>query len=323
MAETFRDLIADNKRKSFLLVVVFVLFTLAVAGILALAIIFMMDPGLVDHMSWSTGILVGACAAAVSFLLMYLAYMSGDQFILGISGARPMEKSADPRLFNVVEEIAIAAGIPMPKVYLIHDSAPNAFATGRDPEHASVAITTGLREKLNREELQGVLAHEISHIRNYDIRLMMLLAVLIGTIVMLADFFWQIQWYSGGRSSSRSSSDKGDSKGWIVLVIFVLALLLALVAPLLAQIIQLAVSRQREYLADASAVELTRNPLGLANALRKIDDDPEVLESANRGTAHLYIANPIKKFEARANSVFASHPPIKDRIRRLLALVGQ
>jgi heat shock protein HtpX len=323
MAETFRDLIADNKRKSFLLVVVFVLFTLVVAGVLALAIIFMMDPGLVDRMSWSTGILAGACAAVVSFLLMYLAYMSGDQFILGISGARPMEKSADPQLFNVVEEISIAAGIPVPKVYLIHDRAPNAFATGRDPEHASVAITTGLREKLNREELQGVLAHEISHIRNYDIRLMMLLAVLIGTIVMLADFFWQIQWYSGGRSSSRSSSDKGDSKGWIVLVIFVLALLLALVAPLLAQIIQLAVSRQREYLADASAVELTRNPLGLANALRKIDDDPEVLESANRGTAHLYIANPIKKFEARAESVFASHPPIKDRIRRLLALVGQ
>jgi heat shock protein HtpX len=307
-----------------LLVVVFVLFTLVVAGVLALAIIFTMDPGLVDHMSWSTGILVGACAAVVSFVLMYLAYMSGDQMILAISGARPMEKSADPQLFNVVEEIAIAAGIPMPKVYLIHDSAPNAFATGRDPEHAAVAITTGLREKLNREELQGVLAHEVSHIRNYDIRLMMLLAVLIGTIVMLADFFWQIQWYSGGRSSSRSSgSDKGDGKGLIVLVIFILAILLAAIAPLLAQIIQLAVSRQREYLADASAVELTRNPLGLANALRKIDDDPNVLESANRGTAHLYIANPIKKFEARANSVFASHPPIKDRIRRLLALVGQ
>jgi heat shock protein HtpX len=320
MAETFRDLIADNKRKSFLLVVVFVLFTLVVAGVLALAIIFSVDPGLVDHMSWSTGILVGACAAVVSFLLMYFAYLSGDQLILGISGARPMEKSADPQLFNVVEEIAIAAGIPMPKVYLIHDSAPNAFATGRDPEHASVAITTGLREKLNREELQGVLAHEISHIRNYDIRLMMLLAVLIGTIVMLADFFWQIQWYSGRRSSSR---DKGDGKGWIVLVIFILAILLAAIAPLLAQIIQLAVSRQREYLADASAVELTRNPLGLANALRKIDDDPNVLESANRGTAHLYIANPIKKFEARANSVFASHPPIQDRIRRLLALVRE
>src|SRR5260370_24091974 len=136
--------------------------------------------------------------------------MGGDQLILGIGGARPMEKSADPQLFNVVEEIALAAGIPMPKVYLIHDRAPNAFATGRDPEHASVAITTGLREKLNREELQGVLAHEISHIRNYDIRLMMLLAVLIGTIVILAEFFLQIHGYSRGRSCSRSRSHQAD-----------------------------------------------------------------------------------------------------------------
>jgi heat shock protein HtpX len=322
MPETFRDLIADNKRKSFWLVVVFVLFTLVVAGVLALAIILTMDPDLVDQISWSTGIIVGVAAALVSFFLMYLAYMSGDQMILGISGARPIEKAEDPQLFNVVEEMAIAAGVPTPKVYLIHDSAPNAFATGRDPEHASIAITTGLREKLNREELQGVIAHEMSHVRNYDIRLMMLLALLIGTIVMLADYFWQVQWFAGGRrSSSRRDSDSGDKGGLIVVVIMVLAVILAAIAPLLAQLIQLAVSREREYLADASAVELTRNPLGLANALRKIDDDPDVLETANRGTAHLYIANPIKKFEARANSAFASHPPIKDRIRRLESLV--
>jgi heat shock protein HtpX len=323
MPETFRDLIAENKRKSFWLVVGFVLFTLVVAGVLALAIILYLDPELVDQVSWSTGLFVGAIAAGVSFFLMYLAYMSGDQMILSISDARPMEKSDDPQLFNVVEEIAIAAGIPMPRVYLIPDSAPNAFATGRDPEHASVAITTGLREKLNRDELQGVIAHEISHIRNYDIRLMMLLAVLIGTLVMLADFFWRIQWLGGsGRRSSRDDGKSG-SGGIILLVVFVLAVLLAIIAPFLAQIIQLAVSRQREYLADASAVELTRNPLGLANALRKIDDDPAVLHSANRGTAHLYIANPIKTFEARADTVFASHPPIKDRIRRLLSLVRE
>jgi heat shock protein HtpX len=324
MAETFRDMIADNKRKSFWLVVVFVLFNIVVAGVIGLGIILYLDPELADDISWTSGILTGVGVALVSFFLMYLAYMAGDQLILYTNGAKPMQKSDDPQLFNVVEEIAIAAGIPMPSVYLIHDPAPNAFATGRDPQHASVAITTGLREKLNREELQGVIAHEISHIRNYDIRLMMLLAVLIGSVVMLADFFWQVMWFSGsGRRGRSSSSSKDGGGGWIVLIVVVLAILLAMIAPILAQIIQLAVSRQREYLADASAVELTRNPLGLANALRKIDADPNVLETANRGTAHLYIANPIKKFEARANSVFASHPPIQDRINRLLALVHQ
>ena len=326
MAETFRDMIAENKRKSFWLVVVFVLFNVVVAGIIGLAIIFYLDPELADHMSWTSGILIGVVAALVSFLLAYLSYMSGDQLILYTNGAKPMQKSDDPQLFNVVEEIAIAAGIPMPSVYLIQDPAPNAFATGRDPQHASVAITTGLREKLNREELQGVIAHEISHIRNYDIRLMMLLAVLIGSIVMLADFFWQVMWFSGGRrgrSSNSNSNNKDSGGGWIVLIVVVLAILLAMIAPILAQIIQLAVSRQREYLADASAVELTRNPLGLANALRKIDADPHVLATANRGTAHLYIANPIRKFEERADSAFASHPPIQDRIKRLMALVHE
>ncbi len=325
MAETFRDMIAENKRKSFWLVVVFVLFILVVAGVIGLAIVLYIDPELADHLSWSSGILTGVAVALVAFFLMYLAYTAGDQMILYTNGAKPIQKSDDPQLFNVVEEIAIAAGIPMPSVYLIHDPAPNAFATGRDPQHASVAITTGLREKLNREELQGVIAHEISHIRNYDIRLMMLLAVLIGSVVMLADFFWQVMWFggSGRRSRSSSSSNNKDSGGWIVLIVVVLAILLALIAPILAQIIQLAVSRQREYLADASAVELTRNPLGLVNALRKIDADPHILATANRGTAHLYIANPIKKFEARADSVFASHPPIQDRIKRLLALVHQ
>ena len=319
---TFRDLIAENKRKSFWLVTLFVLFVLVVAGVIALAIIFYFDPELAGHISWGTGIAIGLIVAGVSFFLMYLAYMSGDQLILSVSGAKPLEKADDPQLFNVVEEIAIAAGLPMPKVYLIHDSAPNAFATGRDPQHASVAITTGLREKLDREELQGVLAHEISHIRNYDIRLMMLMAVLIGTIVMLADLLWQILWYApSGSSGRRSRDDKGS--GAVMLVIFVLAIFLGIIAPLLAQIIQLAVSRQREYLADASAVELTRNPIGLARALRKIDDDPDQLKTANRGTAHLYIANPIKKFEGRADTVFASHPPIKDRILRLEALVHQ
>lgn len=322
MRATFRDLIAANKRNSVLLVAVFVLFVAALALVLALAAISLYDPQATQHIRWQEGILAGLVAAGIAFFFSFLGYFSGANMILGMSGAKPLAKRDDPQLYNVVEEMAIAAGIPMPQVYLILDSAPNAFATGRDPEHAVVAITSGLRTKLNREELEGVIAHEIAHIRNYDIRLMLLLTVLIGTVVMLSDFFWQLLRFSPprGRSSSHGNDrDKGGNP--LMLVLVVVAIILAILAPILAQIIQLAVSRQREYLADASAVQLTRNPQGLANALKKIDQDPDVLETANRGTAHLFIANPIKRFEARASSMFASHPPMQDRIARLEALV--
>jgi heat shock protein HtpX len=213
--------------------------------------------------------------------------------------------------------MAIAAGVPAPKVYLIEDSAPNAFATGRDPEHASVTVTSGLRAKLTRDELQGVIAHEMSHVRNYDIRLMLLMAVLVGTVAVMADYLLRATWFTGGRSR-RDDRDSGG--GALAGVILLVAIVLAIFAPIMAQIIQLAVSREREYLADASAVQLTRLPDGLAGALRKIDADQDVLEAANRGTAHLYIANPIKKFEERSGSIFASHPPIQERIKRLEAL---
>lgn len=318
---TFRDLIARNKRNSVLLVAGFIVFIAIVAMVLALGILVMVDPGAMAQVNWVRSLIIGLVAAVVAFFISLLAFFSGANMILRVSGAKPIDHDDDPELFNVVEEMAISAGVPMPKVYLIEDSAPNAFATGRDPKHGIVAITTGLREKLTRDELQGVIAHEMAHIRNYDIRLMLLMAVLIGTVVMLADIFWQmlrVTSYTGGRSRRR---DRDKGAGAIAIVILVAAIVLAVVAPILAHIIQLAVSRQREYLADASAVEFTRYPQGLANALRKIDSDPEVLETANRGTAHLYIANPIKKFEARASSVFASHPPIKDRIARLMALV--
>jgi heat shock protein HtpX len=240
--------------------------------------------------------------------------------ILAVSHARPIDHSQDPELYNVVEEIAIAAGLPVPKVYLIPDPAPNAFATGRDPEHASVAITTGLREKLTRDELQAVIAHEMAHVRNYDIRLMLLLTVLVGTVAMLADFFWQITWRTSPRSS-RSSKDGDKGGGWVAVVLIVVAIILAIVAPIVAQILQFAVSRQREYLADATGVEFTRNPQALADALRKIAADAHELKVANQGTAHLYIVNPIKKFQSWADTAFASHPPIEDRIQRLEALV--
>src|SRR5438309_10747431 len=295
MPQTFRELIAANKRNSAILVVVFCLFVTIVTMVLGLAIIAYFSPDAVSHLDVGRALLIGGIAAVISLLLSWLAYYAGDSMVLAVSGATPIAHEDDPELFNIVEEMAIAAGLPMPRVYVIHDSAPNAFATGRDPQHAAVTVTTGLRQKLSRDELQGVIAHEMSHIRNYDIRLMLLMAVLVGTVVMLADLFWQIIWNTSPRSSRSSRDDKGGG-GIIALVLIILAVILAIIAPLLAQIIQLAVSRQRQYLADASGVELTRNPLGLANALRKIDNDPEDLQSANRGTAHLFIANPIKKF---------------------------
>jgi heat shock protein HtpX len=316
--QTFRDLIDENKRNSVLLVVVFCLFVAVVAMVLGLAVLALLSPSTVEAINWVEAVGVGIVGGGIALLLSLAAYYGGDDMVLAVSGARPIRHEDDPELFNIVEEMAIAAGVPMPRVYLIHDEAPNAFATGRDPEHATVAITTGLRHKLTRDELQGVIAHEMAHVQNYDIRLMLLLAVLVGSMVMLCDVFWQILRWSPGASRRRDKEDGGG--GWLVVVLVVLAVVLAIVAPLLAQLIQFAVSRQREYLADATAVQLTRYPQGLANALRKIDADPRELQHANRGTAHLYIANPIKQFEARADTAFASHPPIADRIRRLEAL---
>jgi heat shock protein HtpX len=211
--------------------------------------------------------------------------------------------------------MAIAGGLPMPRVFVINDSAPNAFATGRDPQHAMVAVTTGLLDKLNRGELQGVIAHEMSHIRNYDILFAMMMAVMVGVIALLCDFFLRSTFYGVGRRSSRRSKSGGG--GILVLV----AILLAILAPLVSKLIQLAVSRQREYLADASAVELCRDNEGLASALERISGDKELLEVANRATQHLYIVNPIKPFEDRAKALFSTHPPIKERVARIRSIV--
>ncbi len=323
MKPTFRDLIAANKRNTVFLVLFFCLFITAAAGLIALGAAAYLDPGAVASIRWTEVGLVGGGAAVLALVLSLISYYAGASMVLAVSRARPIQHDDDPELFNVVEEMAIAAGVPMPAVYLVNDPAPNAFATGRDPKHAAVTVTTGLRQIMSRDELQGVIAHEMSHVRNYDIRLMLVLAVLVGMVVMMCDLFWQMLRFSSGgsRRSSSSSDDKSDGGGILVIVLVVLAVVMAIVAPLLAQIIQLAVSRQREYLADASGVELTRYPQGLANALRKIDADPNVLATANRGTAHLWIANPVEKFEARAHTMFASHPPLEDRIRRLEALV--
>lgn len=296
--------IARNKRASALLVVGMALFLALLGGVFA---------GAEQAPPW-TGVAVALVVALVTGLV---SYYGGTGILMGVSGARRVGKADQPQLFNVVEEMAIASGLPMPAVYLIDDTAPNGFATGRDPEHAAIAVTRGLLEKLNRSELQGVIAHEMAHLRNRDSLLSMLLAVMVGSVALLCDFFWR----SGGWVRRRSDdSDKGG--GQLQIFFLLLALVLALVAPLAAKLIELAVSRRREYLADATAVQLTRYPDGLASALRKIQDDPEVLEVANRATQHLYIVNPIKSFEERASSLFSTHPPTAERIRRLESIGG-
>jgi len=193
----------------------------------------------------------------------------------------------------------------------------NAFATGRNPKHAAVAITTGLRKRLSRDELQGVMAHELSHVRHYDILYATLVAVLVGTLVILCDVFLRSLRFGGG---GRRRSSRGRGGGGVEIILFVIAIVLAILAPILARIVQMAISRQREYLADAGSVALTRNPEGLASALARISGDEEVLEVANRATAPLYIVHPIKQFEERSSSIFDTHPPTGERIRRLMAL---
>jgi heat shock protein HtpX len=317
---TFRDLIAENQRKSVWLVVSFCIVTsLALTG-LVLGIVSLMVPELLEVWFWPATVMTFIGGLIIAGLVALLGVRRGDRIVLVISRARLVHKVDDPQLYNVVEEVAIAACIPPPQIYLIEDYAMNAFATGRDPEHAAVAITRGLRERLTREELQGVIAHEIAHIRNYDIRLMMLLAVLIGMVAVLADFLLQSLRFTSSKKGLNRCGGKA-SGGLIAAVVIVVAVLLALVAPLVAQVIQLAVSREREYLADATAVELTRNPHGILGALRKISQDDAVLQVANRGTAHLYFVNPIRNYAARGATIFSSHPPIEERIRRLEALL--
>jgi len=324
LAVEFRTLIQRNKRNSWILLSLFTFFIVVLGGLIGYA--------WASAYGWPTRAEVYAStlfAMAVAFLIAVLSgaasYYGGASAILAMSRARPIRKEEDPPLYNVVEEMAIAAGIPMPRIYVIEDTAPNAFATGRDPQHGVIAITTGLRRKLNRDELQGVIAHEMSHIGNYDILFGVLMATLVGVVVLLCDMFLRSlawgRWGSGSRSR-RSSRDGPGGSGLIVLIVILAAIVLSIIAPILAKLIEMAFSRQREYLADASAVQLTRNPDGLASALAKVAADPEVLEVANRATAPLYFVHPIKHFEERASSIMDSHPPIKDRIQRILSLKG-
>ncbi len=308
--QSFYQQIAQNKRRSWLLM-------------FALGAILVLLGAVIGHAI--TGSTAGAGAAVVGALILSIvlsagAWFRGDSLILAASQAKQVGPAEAPQLVNVVQELSLAAGVPMPRVFIIDDSAPNAFATGRDPAHASVAVTTGLLDKLDREELQGVLGHEMSHVRNYDIRFALLVGVLVGSIALLADMFLRFSFWSnvGGRRSRNS-----DSGGGLQAILMVVALVLAIVAPFFARLVQMSVSRQREYLADASSVELTRNPVGLERALAAISADTEPLEVANRATQHLYIVNPIKKLDDRSGSLFSTHPPIRDRIDRLRALSGE
>jgi heat shock protein HtpX len=296
------DAIAANRRNTFLLMAVMT----AVLMVLGYAV----------GLYWGLGEGGLVIAGIVALFWIGISYFSGDSILLSASRARQIHKADHPQLFNVVEELTIAAGLPMPKIYMIEDSAPNAFATGRDPHNASVAITTGLLEKLNREELQGVMAHELAHIQNRDILYATLIGAIAGAIILMSDVFLRAMRFSGGRSSRGGKSKGGGGAALIVVV----GMILAILAPPIARLLQLAVSRQREYLADASAAMMTRYPEGLASALEKIARDPDPLEVASRATQHLFIVNPFEKGRWSLDSLWSTHPPLDERVKRLRAL---
>ena len=259
-------------------------------------------------------------AILVWVILSLVGYFQGDSILLSMSRAKKIKPDDHPRLYNVVEEMKIASGLEkMPNIYIIDDPALNAFATGRDPNRASVAITSGLLQKLNRDELQGVIGHEISHIKNRDVLLMAMCSVLLGTIVLLA-------WYGsrflifGGAGSRRSSSSRGSGQG--NLIILVVALVFMILAPIMAQLIYFAISRKREYLADASSALYTRYPEGLASALEKLANSTEQLKSANKATAPMYIVNPFRQKGLKASDLTSTHPPLSERIHVLRAMAG-
>jgi heat shock protein HtpX len=254
-------------------------------------------------------------AVLFSIISSFVSYYYGDKMVLAMSGARQADRKRDFDFYTVTENLCIASGLPKPKLYVIDDTAMNAFATGRDPEHAVVCATSGLLTRLERREIEGVIAHELSHIQNYDTRLMAVVAVLAGTIAFLADMFMRSLWWGSGRRSR----DRNDNSGSILLII---GIVLAILSPLVAMLIQFAISRRREYLADVSAVNLTRYPEGLARALEKLSQDKEVLEAATNATAHLFITNPFKgkEFGAWFAGLFNTHPPIKERIKILRAI---
>lgn len=294
------DQIASNKLRSTALILVFVLLVALI--------------GYVFGQATDWGYLGLAAALVLAFVMSWGSYWFSDRIVLSMSRARPVDRNTEPYLVNLVEGLAIAAGVPVPRAYVIDDPAPNAFATGRNPENAAIAVTSGLVQMMNRQELEGVVAHELSHIKNYDTLLQTLAAVLAGSVTLISEWMLRSFWWGGGRRRD----NEGGQLGVIMLIV---ALVLAVLSPLAASLIQLAISRRREYLADASAAMLTRYPPGLASALRKIGTDQNQLRTANKATESLYIANPLKAHRGGGmNALFNTHPPLEDRIARLEAM---
>lgn len=294
MASLYEHIRANKRRSAFLILIVVAvvvgavaLYSYAVRGDFVLPVL----------------------AAILALPSSLIGYYSGDKVALFTNGARGVSREQAPELYRIVENLAITAGVPTPRLYLIDSAALNAFATGRDPEHASIAVTRGLLEHLDRSELEGVLAHELAHVQNYDIRFATLVAIFVGFIVILSDLVLRATWWGGGRSR-----DERSGGGQLQAALAIVGLLMLLLSPLVTQLIQLAISRQREYLADSSGALLTRYPEGLARALEKISHSPP-LKQAGRATAHLFIANPFRG--AKVTRLFATHPPISERIRRL------
>jgi heat shock protein HtpX len=304
-----------NKWKSGVVVVIFAVVT-AVS-------IYFISMGMAAYFGGSGGVReiggVGVIGMAliISGLMSFTGYWFSDKIVLGISGAKPADRKKDFLFYTVAENMSLAAQVPMPKLYVIDDTAPNAFATGRDPQHAVICATTGILSKLNRTELEGVVAHEMSHVQNYDIRLMSVVSVLVGMVVLLGDMFMRVTWWGGRGRGDRD--DKGSGAIFIVI-----GLIFAILSPIVAQLIQLSISRRRELLADASAVKLTRQPEGLLNALVKISADREPLEVANKATAHLYIINPFKGVHGTRDwlaGMFNTHPSLAERVKQLRGMM--
>jgi heat shock protein HtpX len=292
------QLIGANKMKTAVFIVAFSLL-LGLVGY-----------GLGWYFRWGTGIYVLFGLLIVGYNL--ILYYSSDKLALAVNGAKPADPAEFRQLHNIVEEVAIAAGIPKPRTYVIDADAPNAFATGRNPKHASIAVTRGLLQLMNREELQGVIAHELSHIRNYDILVMTIVAIIGGLLVLFRDIFLRWGLLGGGR---RRDSRSGG--GQIGLILVIVAIAFAIISPLLVALIRAAISRQREYLADASGALIVRNPYGLSSALKKLGAYQGKLRTASAATAHMFIANPFGKDRGKSMNVFASHPPIEQRVQRL------
>lgn len=291
--------IAANKRKSWIIVLLFMFFIVGVTYVMSVGLGYGLD-------------LVGL-ALIFSGLTSLISYWYSDMIILSISGARPATREEFFDFYTVTENLVIGERMPMPKLYVIDDTAMNAFATGRDPDHAVVCATTGLLSRLERSEVEGVVAHELAHIQNYDIRLMSIVTILVGFVALLSDWMLRMTFWGGSKRDNKEG-------GQLQIILFAAGITMALLSPFIAQLIQLAISRRREYLADASGAGMTKNPEGLARALEKISSDKEPLEAANKATAHMYIANPLKNVHGGIGlfaSMFRTHPPAEERIQAL------